>query len=176
MAAERAIERAAIAETRMQLQRGLAFAANLPEGLERGELEAELLLALATVLQTTQSMSNAEAGQLFNRATDVSRHSARPQLFSRALWGQFTSVLVRGEVLAARELAEELLNLAQATDEINVQVAARSAMGIALYYQGHFDDAREHLTIQQESLRFQFEEAGLDWRTTTLASLIARSS
>jgi DNA-binding winged helix-turn-helix (wHTH) protein/class 3 adenylate cyclase/tetratricopeptide (TPR) repeat protein len=167
MAAEQSIVRAAITETRMQLQHGLEFAANLPEGLERDELEAELLLALAIVLQTTDSMSNAEAGQLFSRAADVSRNSARPQLLCRALWGQFTSVLVRGEVLEARALAEELLDLAQSSDEMNMQIAARAAIGIALYYQGHFDDAREHLTIQQAVLESQFEEADLDWRTTT---------
>ena len=167
MAAERSIERAAITETRMQLRRGLAFAANLPEGLKRDELEAELLLALAIVLQTTESMANAKAGQLFSRATDASRKLARPKLVARALWGQFTSVLVRGEVLAAQALAKQLLDLAQASDEVNMQMAARAAMGIALYYQGHFDDAREHLTIQQAILGSQFEDVGLDWRTTT---------
>lgn len=167
MAAERSIVRAAITETRMQLHRGLEFAANLPEGLERDELEAELLLALAIVLQTTDSMSNAEAGQLFSRAADASRNSARPQLLCRALWGQFTSVLVRGGVLAARALSEELLELAQASDEISMQIAARAAMGIALYYRGHFDDARKQLTIQQTVLESQLGEADLDWRTTT---------
>jgi hypothetical protein len=152
----------------MQLQRGLAFAASLPEGgLERHELEAELMLALATVLQTTESMSSSEAGQLFSRATHASRNSARPQLLSRALWGQFTSVLVRGEVLAARALAERLLDLARTSDEVNMQMAARAAMGTAQYYQGHFDDAREHLSIQQAILASQLEDAGLDWRTTT---------
>ena len=169
MAAERSIERAAITETRMQLHRGLTFTADLPEGLERDELEAELLLALAVVLQTTESMSNVEAGQLFNRATGASRNLARPQLLSRALWGQFTSVLVRGQVPAARALAEELLDLARASDEVNMQMAARTAMGIALYYQGHFNDSREHLTIQQAILASQLEEADLDWQTTTAA-------
>jgi DNA-binding winged helix-turn-helix (wHTH) protein/class 3 adenylate cyclase/tetratricopeptide (TPR) repeat protein len=167
MAAERSIERAAITETRMQLQRGLAFAADLPEGLERDELEAELLLALAIALQTTESMSNPEAGQLFSRATEASRSSSRPQLLSQALWGQFTNVLVRGEVLSAQALAEELLDLAQASNEINMQMAARAAMGIALYYRGRFNDAREHLRIQQEVLGSQSEAVDLDWQTTT---------
>jgi len=167
MAAERSMERAAIIETRIQLQRGLVFAANLPEGPERDELQAELMLAVATVLQTTESMSNAEAGQLFSRAIDASHNSARPQLLSRALWGQFTNVLVRGEVLAARAHAEQLRDLARARDEVNMQMTAQAAMGIALYYQGHFNEAREHLTLQQAILESQLEDAGLDWRTAT---------
>jgi len=167
VAAARSIERAGITETRFQLQRGLAFAATLPEGPERDELEAELLLALATVLQTTASMSNAEAGQLFRRATTASRSVARPQLLSRALWGQFTNVLVRGEVIAARTLAEQLLDIAEACGEAHTQMAARAAMGIALHYQGHFDSARKHLTIQQSILEAQVEAVDLDWRTVT---------
>jgi predicted ATPase/DNA-binding winged helix-turn-helix (wHTH) protein len=166
-AAERSIGRAAITETRMHLQRGLAFAANLPEGLERDALEAELMLALAIVLQTTENMANAEAAQLLRRAADVSRNSARPQLLSRVLWGQFTSVLVRGEVLAARALADQLLKLARASDEVSMQTTARAAMGIALFYQGHFDNARKNLSIQQAILGSQLEDAHQDWRTTT---------
>jgi len=166
LAAERSIERAAVAETRRQLQCGLAFAATLPEGFERDELEAELFLALATVLQTAESMSNAEAGQLFGRATDAGCAAARPQLLSQALWGQFTNVLVRGEVVAARELAQRLLDMAEACGDVHAQLAAQAAMGIALFYQGNFDGARRHLTIQQSMLESQSATA-LDWRTMT---------
>jgi class 3 adenylate cyclase/predicted ATPase len=167
LAAESSIERAAVVETQRQLQRGLAFAASLPEGMERDALEAELLLALATVLQTTTGMSNDEAGQLFRRASEASRRSGRPQLVSRALWGQFTNVLVRGEVVAARGHAEQLLAVAEACDDVHTQLAARVAMGIAAYYQGHFDVAREHLAIQQTLLEAQSEATELDWRTST---------
>jgi DNA-binding winged helix-turn-helix (wHTH) protein/class 3 adenylate cyclase len=166
-AASRSIERAAITETRLQLQRGLVFAEDLRQGQERDQLEAELLLALATVLQTTESMSNAEAGQLFRRAAGPSRTLARPQLLSRALWGQFTNVLVRGEVVAARSLAEQLLDVAQAGDDVHTQLAARAAMGIALHYQGYFTTARQHLAIQQSILETQSEAVDLDWRTMT---------
>jgi predicted ATPase len=167
LAAETSIERAAIVETRRQLQRGLAFAASLPEDAERDALEAQLLLALATGLQTTAGMSNAEAGQLFNRASEASRRSARPQLVSRALWGQFTYVLSRGEVAAAREHAEQLLSVAQTCDDVHTQLAAGAAMGIAAYYQGHFDNARVHLAIQQTILEAQSAAVELDWRTMT---------
>jgi tetratricopeptide (TPR) repeat protein len=164
-AAAQSIERAAFTETRMQLQRGLAFATSLSEGPERDELEAELLLALATVLQTTASMSNAEAGQLFRRAITTSQGLARPQLLSRALWGQFTNVLVRGEVVAARSLAEQLMVIAKAGNEVHTQITAQAAMGIVLYYQGCFVSARQHLEIQQSILETQSEAVDLDWRT-----------
>ncbi|MBV9082572.1 MAG: hypothetical protein JOZ62_07855, partial [Acidobacteriaceae bacterium] len=166
-AAAQSIERAAFTETRMQLQRGLAFAATLSDGPERDELEAEMLLALATVLQTTASMSDAEAGQLFRRAINASRGVARPQLLARALWGQFTNVLVRGEVVAARSLAEQLLVVAKAGNDVHTQIAAHTAMGIALFYQGCFVNARQYLEIQQSILETQSGVADLDWRTVT---------
>lgn len=166
-AAQRSMERAAVVETRRQLQRGLAFAATLPEGRERHELEADLLLALATVLQTTAGMTNAAAGQLLGRATEAAQQAVRPELLSRAMWGQFTNVLVRGEVGAARTLAERLLDVAEGCDEVNTQLAAHAAMGIALYTQGHFERARRHLAIQQSQLESHSKTADLDWRTVT---------
>jgi tetratricopeptide (TPR) repeat protein len=170
-AAERSMERAAVPEMRRQLERGLAFAASLPEGAERNEFEVELLLALATALETTAGMSNAEAGLHFERASLVARRNpARPQPLARALWGQFTNVLVRGEVAPAREFAQQLFDAALACDEVHTHLAARAAMGIALYYQGHFDSARQHLLHHRTILDAQPEAGQLDWRTVTAGS------
>ncbi|HEY7576001.1 MAG TPA: AAA family ATPase, partial [Acetobacteraceae bacterium] len=53
IAGGRSAERAAVAETRSYLERGLEFAANLPEGPDRFRLEAELLIALGRILMAT---------------------------------------------------------------------------------------------------------------------------
>src|SRR5271165_7142987 len=90
IAGERSIGRAAAVETRVQLERGLEFAATLPDGADRHRLEAELLLALAEILQLTGGMANVEAGVVLERAIRVCRCLDLPQLRSRALWGQFT--------------------------------------------------------------------------------------
>ena len=101
-------ERAAALETRAQLERGLEFAASLPGGPERDELEAELLLALANILQTTTSMSSAEAASILDRAVPICRRLARTPLLSRALWGQFVCVLVLGRVAAAQTISRRI--------------------------------------------------------------------
>ena len=67
-----------------QLERGLEFAASLPVGPERDELEAELLLALANILQTTTSMSSAEAAAVLDRAVPICRRLARTPLEAHA--------------------------------------------------------------------------------------------
>jgi class 3 adenylate cyclase/predicted ATPase len=167
IAGERSIERAAALETRAQLERGLEFAASLPVGPERDELEAELLLALANILQTTTSMSSAEAAAVLDRAVPICRRLARTPLLSGALWGQFVCVLVLGKVAAAQTIAEELLQLAEACGEVQIQVTARSAMGIVLYYQGQFNAALQHLVVQRSLLASASEGAQLDWRTVT---------
>ena len=167
IAGERSIGRAAAVETRVQLERGLEFAATLPDGADRYRLEAELLLALAEILQLTGGMANVEAGAVLEHAIRVCRSVDRPQLLSRALWGQFTSVLVRGEVVAAQAIAEELLELAEACSEVQIRVAARAAMGIGLFYQGRFRSARQHLAILLSIFAREPEAANLDWRTMT---------
>ena len=167
IAGERSIERAAAVETRLQLERGLEFAATLPDGADRYRLEAELLLALAEILQLTGGMANVEAGAVLEHAIRVCRSVDRPQLLSRALWGQFTWVLVRGEVAAAQAIAEELLELAEACSEVQIRVAARAAMGIGLFYQGRFPSARQHLAILLSIFAREPEAANLDWRTMT---------
>jgi predicted ATPase len=52
--------------------------------------------------------------------------------------------------IAARALAEQLLDLAQASDEVNMQMTARAAMGIAQYYQGHFVAVRVLIVLRNE--------------------------
>jgi TolB-like protein/predicted ATPase len=167
IAGERSIERAAAVETRVQLERGLEFAATLPDGADRYRLEAELLLALADILQLTGGMANVEAGVVLERSIRVCRCLDRPQLLSRALWGQFTCVLVRGEVMAAQAIAEELLKLAEDCREMQIKVAARAAMGISLFYRGRFHSARQHLAILLSIFAREPEAANLDWRTVT---------
>ena len=61
IAGGRSAERAAVAETRTYLERGLQFAGNLPEGPDRHRLEAELLIALGRILMATKGPNDPEA-------------------------------------------------------------------------------------------------------------------
>jgi predicted ATPase len=167
LAAKRSIEQAAAVETRMQLERGLTFATSLPAGPDRDQLEAELRLAEAEILQVTTSMSNAQAGRVLDRALPACRRVGHPELLSRAMWGRFVWTLVRGEVAAAHAIGEEMLARAETCTDVNMQVAARVAKGIALFYQGRFRAARDHFITLDRVLACDAPQAKVDWHTTT---------
>src|SRR5262249_36719807 len=72
------------------------------------------------------------------------RLGAARQLFP-ALFGLRAFHLVRGEFLAARELAEQLLDLAQREHDPAVLVVAHRALGSTLFHLGEFGVAQAHL-------------------------------
>jgi len=55
------------------------------------------------------------------------------------------SYLVRAEMQTARELAEQLLRMAQSVQEQELLVETHGALGISLFYVGEFASARTHL-------------------------------
>ena len=86
IAGGRSAERAAVAETRIYLERGLRVAGNLPEGPDRRHLEAELLIALGRILMATKGPSDPEAGVAFRGAVAVCRTLGSPEMLARALY------------------------------------------------------------------------------------------
>ena len=79
IAGGRSAERAAVAETRTYLERGLQFAGNLPDGPDRHRLEAELLIALGRILMATKGPNDPEAGTAFQRAVAFAVSSTVPR-------------------------------------------------------------------------------------------------
>jgi predicted ATPase len=67
-----------------------------------------------------------------------------PQLFP-ALWGLQTFYIVRGEFHTARELAGQLMGLAQSVQDRDLLSRAHMALGWTLYWLGELTSARTHL-------------------------------
>src|SRR5262249_51880760 len=83
--------------------------------------------------------------QTYNRARDLcQRLGETPQLFRvlRGLWGVY---IQWPELQRARELSEQLLNLAQSMQDTALLLLAHYAVGITLFYLGALAPAREHL-------------------------------
>ncbi len=75
IAGGRSAERAAVAETRIYLERGLEFAGNLQETPDRHRLEAELLIALGRILMATRGSNDPDARSAIQRAVAVCRQA-----------------------------------------------------------------------------------------------------
>ncbi len=144
-AGQRAIERSANLEAIEHLTTGLKLLELLPDTPERTQRELTLRNALGMPLRATRGMAAPEVGHVYARARELCRQVGEtPQLFPvlRGLWEFYE---LQGDLQAARELAEQLLALAQRVGEEDVLLAAHNVMGDTLIWLGEFASAREHL-------------------------------
>jgi predicted ATPase len=144
-AGQRASQRSANIEAIAHLTKGLELLRPLPDTPERTQQELELQLALAGPLVTTKGYAVPEVERVYTRALELCRQLGEtPRLFW-ALLGLWLVYLARAELKPARELAEQLLSLAQNNHNPASLVQAHNTLGWTLFFLGEFAQAREHL-------------------------------
>src|SRR5262245_10839541 len=144
-AGQRAVERSANVEALAHLNRGLEVLKTLPETPERAQRELMLQAALGVSLIVTKGWAAPEVEQAHARARELCQQMGEtPNLFwvLRGLWAFY---LVRGVLRTARELMEQLLNLAQRARDTALLVEAHWAVGDTLLWLGELAPARLHL-------------------------------
>jgi predicted ATPase len=125
--------------------KGLELLKTLPDTRERAQQELTLQLALGAPFIATKGYAAREAGKAYTRARELCQQLGEtPQLFS-ALWGLCAFHTVRAEYRTARELAEQMLRLAQNVQDQNLLMEAHAVLGIILFYLGELALARAHL-------------------------------
>lgn len=149
-AARTALRRSAHHEAKDHLSHALEWLARLPESEDRTKRELDLQLMLGVTLMSTQGFSSPQVQQTYAHARQLCQHlGSTPQLFP-ALWGLRFFYHVRAEYGTACEVEEQLLQLAEATKNVDLLVEAHLALGTTLMFQGDIFGARTHL---EESLR-----------------------
>lgn len=144
-AGQRAIERSADQEAIRHLTRGLELLNLLPESPERFRDELRLQICLGTALIATKGFSSPDVERVYSRARQLCQQAGEaPQLFPvlSGLWMFYTS---RGEHIAARNLAEQCLRIAQNVGETGLFVHAHQILGVGFITTGDFVKANEHL-------------------------------
>ena len=137
--------RSATSEAIAHLTKGLELLQTLPDTPERTQQELELQLALAGPLITTKGYAAPEVERVYTRALELCRQLGETPLLFWALLGLQVVYLVRAELKTARELAEQLLSLAQNVHNPVFLVQAHNILGMTLFFLGEFAQAREHL-------------------------------
>src|SRR5262249_61867514 len=90
-------------------------------------------------------MAAPEVEHTYARARALCQQAGEtPQLFA-VLWGLWWFYEVRGEVQTAREMAEQLISLAQRSPDPALLLQAHRAMGQTLFWLGELTPARAHL-------------------------------
>ncbi|MDH3444552.1 MAG: AAA family ATPase, partial [Deltaproteobacteria bacterium] len=140
-AGERANEHAAHDEAMRYFSTGLDLLKGLPGTPERLKHELSLYTGLGRTLKDARGYGDPEVEQAYTRARELCRQIGdSPELFSTLL-GLSIYFVVRGELRTARELGEQLLDMARGAGDAVLLVEAHYALGVAYFWLGEFGPA-----------------------------------
>ena len=114
-AAEHALQRHAYREALGHLTRGLEMLQTLPPTPEYLQHELALQTLLGTVLMVTEGYAPPGVEHAYLRARALCEHLGETSQLFPVLWGLLQVYATRGDLHTARELAEQLLDMAQRT-------------------------------------------------------------
>ena len=144
-AGERAAGRSAHAEAIGYFRQALEVLALLPDTSERTQQELALQRALGASLLATRGFAAPEVEHAYTRARALCERLGGTREIGPVLFGLWGFYEVRGDLRTARELAEQLLTLAQRQDDPALLLQGHRALGDTLCWLGEFVPARSHL-------------------------------
>ena len=144
-AGQQAAERSAHVEAIAHFSQGLALLQELPDTPERTQQELRLQTSLGPALMATKGFAAPEVERAYARARELCQQMGEtPQLFEvlRGLWRFYG---VRAAFQTAQALGEQLLCLAQRSQDPALLLEAHLALGNGLFWCGELVPARAHL-------------------------------
>jgi predicted ATPase len=143
-AGQQARQRSANPEAARHLMQGLALLATLPETPARAQQELDLCIALGPALMATQGMGAPEVEHTYARARALcTQVGDTPQLVPM-LRGLCRFYRNQGALSTARELGEQLNQLAQRAAAPTPRLEAHDVLGGILVFLGEYSVARMH--------------------------------
>jgi predicted ATPase len=126
-------------------RRGLKLLEALPDGPEHAREELALQIALGPPLIATMGWTAPEVERTYTRARVLCQQVGEtPQLFP-ALWGLWFFYLTSSEIQTGRELGEQLLSLAEGSQDPALLLQAHHALGPTCQLAGDWVSAQSHL-------------------------------
>ncbi len=144
LAAEQAAHVSANKEAVVLARRGLTALKPLPETPERARHELRLQTTLGPALMSTVGFGIPDVEAIYIRARELCQQVGEtPQLFT-AIYGLYQYWLSRADYQTCRELAEQLLAVAQKIQDPALLLPAHSSLGNTLSFAGDFESSRTH--------------------------------
>jgi len=144
-AGQRASERSAYQEAISHLTTGLSLLQTLPETLARHQQELPLQTALGGASLMVRGHTASEVEAAYTRARDLCQQLGDTQDMLPVLFGLWRFSVMRADLGMARQLGEELLGLAEQSDELPLHVFPHYAAGFTCFCLGELLPARSHL-------------------------------
>ncbi|RME42114.1 MAG: hypothetical protein D6791_18520, partial [Chloroflexi bacterium] len=143
-AGNRALRLSAYQEAVTHLTHGLTLLETLPHSPERSQQELLLQTMLGLALIATRGYAAPEVERAYTRAREICQQLGEtPQLFP-VLWGLWAFYEVRSQYKAAREIGEQLVQLAEQAGDPVLLTGAYFALGNTLFLQGELPAAQAH--------------------------------
>src|SRR5262249_47624612 len=119
--------------------------AEVPETLQRDELELQLQHALGNVLIAAKGFGATETGLAFRRSLELcGKFEGNPHTVA-IISGIIAFHLMREEFAQARTLAASLVARGERQHDNLQQLMGHRAFGMSQFYMGNFADASDHL-------------------------------
>jgi tetratricopeptide (TPR) repeat protein len=138
-------ERSAHAETIGHLTQGIALLSTLPETTERHRQELAMQTTLGLAFLASKGQGVAEVDRTLNRARELCLHVEDATQLFRVLLGLRRYYFSHAELRTTHALDEQLLHLAQQTQDPAQLLEAHRVQGSTLYCLGNFTASLEHL-------------------------------
>jgi tetratricopeptide (TPR) repeat protein len=151
-AAVSAASRQAVDEAIHHAERGLEELGYVAVA-DRAAAESDLRMSIALALAARHGFANERVDENFARACELARKIGDRSREVAATWGLSACRQMRGEIEAAREVAERLLALAEMAGEPRYLEHAFGLLTIIAYFQGRFADCIAHGEAALEILR-----------------------
>ena len=143
-AADNAIRRHAYREAVALARRGLEVLATVPDSAERDQQELCLRLTLGVPLIATEGYGSKHVGNVYRRARELCQRLGDTPDLSEVLWGLWVFCIIRADLEAAREIAEEYLRLAERLPYPGLTMRGHEAMEATFVHMGQFPLALDH--------------------------------
>ena len=127
----------------LEVLAGAAAETTVEQG--RAETELSLQLTLAPALMAAKGYGAPEVERACARARSLCEHIGDEQQMFRALVGLWNFYWVRGELSTARDVAAQLLELADRAGDPVREIRAHAAMGEILFHTGELEESHRHL-------------------------------
>jgi class 3 adenylate cyclase/tetratricopeptide (TPR) repeat protein len=146
-AGDAASRRGALAEAASHYAKALEMLAALQHPA-RDQREMSILMTLASVLSASKGLASTETEETYRRARELGSrlHPDR----ATALLGLWQMHVTRGEAIAAQDLADQRLKIAQLERTPSALCRSHLAVGMTLFHRGKIAGSIEHLRAAVE--------------------------
>jgi DNA-binding SARP family transcriptional activator/predicted ATPase len=144
LAAERAADVYAHGEAVTLAERGLKLLRTLPDSPERVGRELGIQLRLGYSLMFSKGYTHPESGTAMTRAREICHQLGDSAQLFPAVNGVWAYHLVSAEMLAARDVATELLRMAEKSQDRLLLCGAHIAMGASLHHTAELPASDQH--------------------------------